>query len=69
MIASELKMKVDVHTHILPKDWPNLDEVSLCHANPRTSLKEPQVIKTREFPKIGYASLTEKTQVKINFEQ
>ena len=32
-------------------------------------LKEPQVIETRAFPKIGYALKTAKTQVKIHFVQ
>ena len=32
-------------------------------------LKEPQVIETRVFPRICYALITAKTQVKINFVQ
>ena len=32
-------------------------------------LKEPQFIKTSAFPRIGYALITAKTQVKIRFVQ
>lgn len=26
-MGSGLKMKIDIHNHILPKEWPNLKEV------------------------------------------
>jgi len=27
-------MKIDIHNHILPKNWPDLDKVGLCCDNP-----------------------------------
>ena len=37
--------------------------------NSYPELKEPQVIETREFPRIGYALLTAKKQIQIYFGQ
>ena len=43
--------------------------VLYCYQAGILLLKEPQVIETRSFPNIGYALITPKTQVKINFVQ